>query len=74
MMGQFCNAPTHELRKHCPGCSNFIHVLCGCVRECNEWSTVRGVMKCIKADSVVCLACNPQTEGREVMLEDSSTS
>jgi hypothetical protein len=45
LLGKHCFAPTHELRKKCPGCGNNIHVLCGCVLKQMEGSNINGKMK-----------------------------
>jgi hypothetical protein len=63
MLGNHCFAPTHELRKRCPGCNNLIHVLCGRVLEQMEGSKVYGKWCWFPADSVVCLACDPKNSG-----------
>jgi hypothetical protein len=49
-LGDLCNFPQHELRKHCPGCDGWIHALCGRVLEEDE--------AIFKADSVVCPSCD----------------
>jgi hypothetical protein len=56
-LGNSCLAPTHELRKWCPGCNGLIHVLCGWVLEDDEGS--------FKADSVVCPRCDPQKQQQQ---------
>jgi hypothetical protein len=35
-LGNNCLAPTHELRKWCPGCNGLIHVICSQVLEDDE--------------------------------------
>jgi len=57
LLGNSCLAPTHELRKWCPGCNGLIHVLCGRVLEDDEGS--------FKADSVVCPRCDPQKQQQQ---------
>jgi hypothetical protein len=49
-LGILCSAPTHELRKHCPGCSGWIHVVCGRVLEEDEGP--------FEADLVMCPGCD----------------
>jgi hypothetical protein len=46
LLGNNCLAPTHELRKWCPGCYGLIHVVCVRVLEDDEGR--------FKVDSVVC--------------------
>jgi len=36
LLASHCFAPTHELRKNCPGCGKYIHALCGRVLEEDE--------------------------------------
>ncbi len=51
-LGVDCRAPEHQLRKHCPGCDGWIHMLCGrCLIE-DEGE--------FKEDSVVCPKCDPK--------------
>jgi hypothetical protein len=45
-----CKVPTHELRKKCPGCQEFIHALCGRVLSEDEGA--------FKEDDVVCPTCD----------------
>ncbi len=45
-----CKVPTHELRKKCPGCQEFIHALCGRVLSEDEGA--------FKEDDVVCPKCD----------------
>jgi hypothetical protein len=45
-----CKVPTHELRKKCPGCQEFIHALCGRVLSDDEGP--------FKEDDVVCPKCD----------------
>jgi hypothetical protein len=52
-VGAACKVPSHELRHHCPGCGNFIHLLCGCQLVEDECS--------FRANDIVCSVCDPQT-------------
>ena len=36
LLASHCFAPTHEVRKKCPGCGKYIHALCGRVLEEDE--------------------------------------
>jgi hypothetical protein len=49
-----CLAPQHQLRKHCPGCDGWIHMVCGRVLICDEGD--------FKEDSVVCPRCDPKLQ------------
>jgi hypothetical protein len=58
LLANSCLAPTHELRKFCPGCNGLIHVLCGRVLEEDEGN--------FKADSVICPLCDPQKQQQQL--------
>jgi len=63
-LGQLCQAPTHQLRKHCPGCQGLIHVVCGRVLFDDEGE--------YKADATICPQCDPTKRSTSSSMKPSS--
>ncbi len=64
-LGKYCLAPHHQLRKKCPGCNNWVHMVCGRVLVNPEGALIDGKTAWYPADAVVCLSCDPKNPGTE---------
>ena len=74
LQGYHCFALTHPLQHTCPGCTNFVHVNCGSYLDYVEGCEVNGKMKCFPKGSVVCFACDPETNAIDHTVTGSSSS
>jgi len=74
VLEKHCLAPTGAVVVQCPGCSSDIHPECGRFLTRFEGSKINGNMKWYKPDSVVCLSCDPSSNGTFYVVKDVSSS